>query len=114
MDCARIGPSIRITGDISSEEPLLIDGTIVGSIKMTGQSITVSESGTIEADVVAHTITVKGNVVGSLNATERIVVQQSARIDGDISSPSLTVQDGATIHGKLEIQGRRQPLALAS
>ena len=114
MDCARIGRTIQITGDISAEEPLIVDGTVVGSIELTGHPLTVTENGSVEATVVAHTITVSGHVTGTLNASARIVVQQTATIDGDLEAPAVSVQEGAIVHGKLQIEGRRQGLALAS
>jgi cytoskeletal protein CcmA (bactofilin family) len=114
MDCARIGRSIRITGDISAEEPVIVEGIVVGSIRLGGHPLTVSEAATVEGEVVAHTITVSGNVTGTLNASARVLVRQTARIDGDLVAPAVSVEDGATVHGRLEIEGRRQPLALAS
>jgi cytoskeletal protein CcmA (bactofilin family) len=115
MDSARIGPSIRITGDISADEPLIIDGTVVGSIELTSHPVTINEGATVEATILAHSVTVSGAVRGSIHASARIVVEKTASIDGDLVAPSISVQDGATIHGRLEIEGRREKkLALAS
>jgi cytoskeletal protein CcmA (bactofilin family) len=114
MDCARIGQTIQITGEISAEEPLIVEGKVVGSIELTGHPLTITENGTVEATVVAHTITVSGHVTGTLSASARIVVQQTATIDGDLEAPAVSVQEGAVMHGRLQIEGRRQGLALAS
>jgi len=114
MDCARIGRTIHIKGDVSAEEPIIVEGTVVGSIDLTGHPLTVTENGTVEATVVAHPVTVSCHVTGTINASARILVQQTATVDGDLAAPSVSVQDGATVHGRLEVEGRRPGLALAS
>ena len=73
---------------------------------------TVSEVAHIDADVVAHTIIISGKVNGRLTAEARIVVQQTANVEGDLSAPGVKVDDGALLHGRVEVAGRRQ-LALA-
>jgi cytoskeletal protein CcmA (bactofilin family) len=114
MNCARIGRTIHIKGDVSAEEAMVVEGTVVGSIDLTGHPLTVTENATVEATVVADSVTVSGRVKGSISASARITVQESANIDGDLSAPAVSVQDGATVHGRLEISGRRAGLALAS
>jgi cytoskeletal protein CcmA (bactofilin family) len=114
MSAAHIGSTIRITGEVFAEEPLTIAGTVAGTIEVSGHPLTVTESATIEADIVARTVVVAGRIAGSVTAEERMIVQKTASIEGDASAPAMIVEDGATVHGKLEIAGRRQPLALAS
>jgi len=109
---AQIGPSISIKGELRAEEPLTIAGRVDGTIDVSGHPLTVTESATVEADIMAHTIVIAGTVAGHLSAAERIVVQQTASLSGEISAPALTVQDGATVEGKFEITGSRQPVTL--
>lgn len=109
---AHIGPSIHIKGEVSAQEPLTIAGHITGTITVKGHPLTLTEAAHIDADVVAHTIIVGGRVNGRLNAEGRIVVQQTATLTGDVSAPAMSVHDGALVQGRLEIAGRRQPVAL--
>ena len=109
---AYIGPSIQIKGEVRAQEPLTIAGQISGSIDVSGHPLTVTEAAHIDADVKAHTITIAGTVDGQLIAEERIVVQQTATLSGEVSAPALTVHDGATIQGRFEIAGHRKPVAL--
>jgi len=112
MNTARIGPSIRIKGEVSAKEPLTVEGHVIGTIDLSGHELTVSEAAHIDADVVAHTIIIRGKVNGRLTAEARIVVQQTANVEGDLSAPAVKVDDGALLHGRVEVAGRRQ-LALA-
>jgi hypothetical protein len=41
-------------------------------------------------------------------------VERTAAIEGDMSASSVSIQDGATVQGHLEVVGRRRSLALAS
>ena len=104
---AQIGPSIHINGKVFAQEPLTIAGHVTGSIDVTGHPLIVTDSGQISADIIAHTIVVGGNVHGKLLADGRIVVSKTAMIDGDLSAPTVSVDDGALVQGRLEIAGRR-------
>lgn len=104
---AHIGPSIHIKGQISAKEPLTIAGHVTGSIDVTGHDVVVTDSGNISADIVAHTIVIGGIVSGKLLADGHIVVSKTANFAGDLSAPTVSVDDGAQVQGRLEIAGRR-------
>ncbi len=113
---AHIGKSIQIKGEITAQEPLTIAGQVIGTIDVTGHPLTVTESAHIEADVMARTIIVSGTVHGTLQAEGLVVVEKTAKLSGDVSAPSVSLHDGATVNGRLDIAGRQkaEPLALAS
>jgi len=109
---ALIGSSIHIKGEVSAQEPLTIAGHITGSIDVAGHRLTLTEASHIDADIKAHTIVVGGQVNGKMNAEERIIVEPTATLVGDVSAPVLTVREGAMLQGRLEIAGHRRPVAL--
>ena len=111
---ALIGSSIRIKGEVSSREPLVIAGHVDGSIEVVGHQLTIVESGNVTATVQADTIVVAGTVTGILNATSKIIVRATACIEGDLSAPSVSLADGATVHGRVETSVRKAKLQLAS
>ena len=108
---ATIGPSIHITGQVFANEPLTIAGHVSGTIDVSGHPVTVTDSGDVSADIVAHTIVVGGNVQGNLLADGRIVVNRTATIAGDLSAPAVSIDDGAVLQGRLEVAGRRAAAA---
>ena len=112
--CAQIGPSIHIKGDVTAHEPLTIAGHVEGTVDVSGHKLTVTQAAQITADVVAHTVIVAGTINGSVSADGRIVVEQTATIEGELSAPSVSVDDGARLHGRCEIVGKRAALQLAS
>jgi cytoskeletal protein CcmA (bactofilin family) len=112
---ARIGPSIRIKGDVHSGEPLIVAGHIDGAIEVKGHALTIDPGGSIEATVGADTIVVAGKASGLLTATGRILIQETAVVDGDVSAPIVSLAAGATVNGRIETAQRSKAhLSLAS
>jgi cytoskeletal protein CcmA (bactofilin family) len=112
---AHIGSSIRIKGEVTASEPLTIAGHVDGSIAVDGHPLTIVAGGQVSASLVAHTIVVGGTVNGRLNAGAKIVVRETAVIEGDLIAPAVSLADGATVHGRVETAERKKSsLALAS
>lgn len=115
MDAAaHIGPSIRIKGEVTAREPLTIAGHVDGSVTVEGHSLTIVPGAQVTATVAADTIVVAGTVKGRLNAGSRIMVRETATIEGDLTAPSVSLADGATVHGRIETREQKPALALVS
>ena len=108
---AQIGPSIRINGDITAQEPLTIAGEVTGNIDVSGYHLIVTQAARVTADIVAHTVVIGGFVTGRLCAEGGVVVEQTATVEGEMSAPSLSVSDGAQLQAKFEIAGKRAAVA---
>jgi cytoskeletal protein CcmA (bactofilin family) len=104
---AQIGPSIRIKGDITAQEPLTIAGQVTGNIDVSGYALAVTEGGRVNADVLALTMVISGVVNGRLCAERGIVVHRTATVVGELAAPSVSVVEGAQLQGKCEIAGTR-------
>ena len=100
---ATIGPSIRIDGDLAGEEDLIVEGRITGTVELKSNTLTIGSQGQVEARVYAHTILVEGTVNGDLYASERISIRQSARIEGNIYAPRISLEDGARFRGSIDM-----------
>jgi cytoskeletal protein CcmA (bactofilin family) len=112
---AHIGPTISIKGEVTSQEPLTIAGHVDGSVEVVGHALTIVEGGKATATLLATTIVVSGAVQGSLRANEKIVVSETAVIDGDLAAPALSLADGARVQGRIDTGDRQaKPLHLAS
>jgi cytoskeletal protein CcmA (bactofilin family) len=102
---AWIGKALRIEGRVTSSENLMIDGQVEGTIDLGEHSLTIGAGAMVAADLVAQTITINGTVKGNVTATDRIDLQASGSVDGDIVAPRLFMADGSIIKGKVEITG---------
>ena len=102
-DAAVIGPSIHIDGDVRGEEDLLIEGEINGTLQLKSNSLTVGPQGKVRADVYAHSIFVDGLVEGDLFGSERVAIRKGAQVRGNVTSPRVSLEDGAKFKGSIEM-----------
>lgn len=103
---AVIGSTIRIKGDVSGDENLTIDGTVDGTVTVKQHSLHVGKNGRVNADLHAKSIQVEGHVDGNLHAEEKVVIRQSGVVRGNIVSPRLTMEDGCTFKGSVDMDNR--------
>lgn len=93
-----IGSEVSITGNISASGDIHLDGAVQGDIAC--GSLTVGGSGQVKGNLVAQRATIAGAVEGSVVATE-LVVEKLARIAGDVSYDSISIETGARVDGRL-------------
>ncbi|GGX82442.1 hypothetical protein GCM10007160_07290 [Litchfieldella qijiaojingensis] len=102
---SRVGPSIRISGEIFAEESLIIMGTISGTITAKHHDVVIAEPGTVTDTIKAHTIIVDGSMTGRLHADERVELLSNARFSGTIAAERISCEAGAKLRG--DITGRQ-------
>ncbi len=105
---ATIGPSIRIRGDVSGDEDLLVQGQIEGSVDLTQHSVTIGAEGRVRANVSGRSVVVEGEVNGDLQGLEQVILRRSAKVQGNITSPRVIIEDGASFRGGIDMGGDAQ------
>lgn len=100
---AVIGPGIVITGDISGTENLAIEGKVKGKIHLTSHEVTVGQSGEVNADVTAKIIRVAGKVNGDLVGKEKVIINSTGNVRGNIVTPRMLLEDGAIFKGSIDM-----------
>ena len=105
---AWIGKALRIEGRIVSAETLNIDGVVEGTIEVGDHNLNIGPGAAVKADLIAKTVSISGAVTGNVMASEKVNLQPTGSVDGDITTPRLVMADGATIKGKVEAQGERK------
>ena len=93
-----LGADTSIKGDISASADLHIDGRIEGDISCS--AIVQGESSEVQGSISAESARLSGTVRGSINARE-LVILRTARITGDVSYDTLTIEQGAQVDGRL-------------
>lgn len=101
---ATIGPSIKIKGDLSGDEDLMIQGHVNGEIRLPKNQVTIGQSGRVEADVYGKSIRVEGQVKGNLYGDQDVVVRASGRVQGNIVGPRVTLENGANFKGSIDME----------
>ena len=100
---ATIGQSIVFKGELTGDEDLEIEGQVEGNVRLANNTLTIGSSGRLTAQVIAKTIIVIGRVKGNLTATERIEIQATGVVEGDVKAPKLNVQEGAVLNGGIDM-----------
>ena len=104
---AWIGQGVVVEGKITSAQDLRIDGKVEGTIEVGNHGLIIGASATVKADLAARTILICGAVIGNVTAAERLDVQATASVEGDLTAPRLVMLDGALVKGKVEARGTR-------
>jgi cytoskeletal protein CcmA (bactofilin family) len=102
-DAAVIGASIHIDGDVRGEEDLLIEGEVNGTVQLKNNSLTIGPNGKVRADVSANSVYVDGYMEGDLFGSERVHIRKSAQVHGNVTSPRVSLEDGAKFKGSIEM-----------
>jgi cytoskeletal protein CcmA (bactofilin family) len=99
-----ISSGVRIEGKVTSTGNIRIDGEIQGDIS-SKSNVIVGESGTVNGQIDADSITIAGKVSGSLKAKDKINLETKANFEGDLSTKILIVEAGAKFEGESKMSG---------
>lgn len=100
---AVLGATIKVKGDISGEENLLIEGQVEGSVSLSSHELTIGKTGKLNANLTAKTIRIDGEVDGDITGKEKVVVTSTSQIKGNIVTPKMTLEEGARFKGTIDI-----------
>jgi len=97
-----VGPNITIEGTISGSEPVLVEGSVRGQIKLSGD-LHIGTKARVEATVHARNVVVEGKLNGDLSADDRVELVASATVNGNIKAPKIIVAEGAKFRGSVDM-----------
>ena len=106
-----IGASIRIKGEVTGDEDLIIQGHVDGTISLKGHNVTISKSAKVKANIEASQIIIEGDLTGDMNGDEKVVIRQTGNVYGNIVAPRVTLEDGAMFKGSIEMEPRQAQTA---
>jgi cytoskeletal protein CcmA (bactofilin family) len=89
-------------GKLSFRDTVRIDGRFQGEIR-SENTLIVGESGEIDAKIQSQIIAISGTVDGDIVAAEKVVLHKTARVTGNIETPSLVMEEGAVLNGVIKM-----------
>jgi cytoskeletal protein CcmA (bactofilin family) len=98
-----LGKSVVIKGELSGSEDLTLSGQMEGSITLAGHTLTIGSGADVKAQISAKTVVIMGAVTGNITAAEKVEVQATGSVTGDIVSQRLVIADGGSVCGKVEV-----------
>ena len=99
---AYLGSDALFKGTLRFEGTVRIDGKFEGQVN-TNDTLVIGETGDMKADVMVGTLICKGQLHGEVVATKKIEMHTASKITGDIQTPALSIDLGATIDGQLNM-----------
>lgn len=109
---AVIGPNIRIQGELSGDEDLVVEGRVEGKISVS-KGLRIGPQAQVNAEVKAHHVVIAGRIVGNVTATEKVEILPSGILEGNIRSPKIAIAEGAQFKGSVDMGGKAAPAAPA-
>lgn len=100
---AAIGRSVKIRGEVTGGEDLVVEGQVEGTITLTGSRLTIGPHATVEANLMARDVTVKGQVKGDVKASGRVELCKGCDLTGNIAAQRLSIEENAAFHGQVEL-----------
>ena len=99
---AFIDQGSEFEGKLSFRDTVRIDGRFRGEIA-SENTLIVGESGEIQASIRSNTIIISGSVEGDVNGGQKVVLHKTARVNGNIETSCLVMEDGAILNGQVKM-----------
>src|SRR5579864_2149163 len=97
-----IGAGITIEGEITTDEDVIVQGTIRGKLNAK-DAVNVEHGAHVEADVVSSNLVVAGALTGNITASDRVDLQSGAKVIGNAKAARITIADGAQFKGNVDM-----------
>ena len=94
---------LTVDGDIDTKGSLRIDGRLNGSIRH-ADTVVLGAGASMDGDVSAREVIIGGTLTGNVYATERVELQLTAIVTGDIMAQVVLVQEGGVVNGRVQMQ----------
>jgi cytoskeletal protein CcmA (bactofilin family) len=101
-----IGTKTTVKGEISGDEDILVEGTVEGQIKIQ-KDVRVGPGGTVKATVHAQSVLISGEMIGDCHAQNRVEIQATGRLTGNIAAPRVVIAEGAVFKGTSDMTSRK-------
>jgi cytoskeletal protein CcmA (bactofilin family) len=101
---SRLGANLRVKGEITGSEDLVIEGSVEGLVQLDERKLTIGKTAKVTADIIVGEVLVYGVVKGDVRAKSRIEVKKDGSVDGDLNTAQIMIEDGAFFKGSIETE----------
>jgi cytoskeletal protein CcmA (bactofilin family) len=102
-----IGAGVVVTGNLTSESDIIIDGVMTGDIQATGD-VTIGVNAQIKGRVKGLNVSVAGSLTGNITAEGETTIRETGHVAGDITTANLTIVSGGVFNGRSSISQQRE------
>ena len=97
-----IGKTLSITGEVISDEEVIVEGKIEGKIN-TKNRVIIWKGGLVHADINARELVIEGRVIGNVKLAHRIEIKPEGILKGNINSQKVVLSEGSIFKGKIDM-----------
>lgn len=100
---AFLGPGCTFEGRVVFDEMMRIDGIFNGDI-LSNDTLVIGETACVHAELEVDELVVSGRVKGDVRARKRVEIRSPAVVNGNITAPSVSIEDGVIFNGQVEMR----------
>ena len=105
-----LGPEASVEGTLEFQGTIRLDGHVKGKIRSNGGTVIVGEKAIVNAEIDVGNAIIMGEVIGTIDAGDRIEVYQPGRVIGDIQAPVISIEEGGMFNGNCAMkEGAQTP-----
>ena len=96
----------NVEGTIKTNNDIRVDGSITGTLICHGKVI-IGNSGRVDGEIKCQNAVIEGNFKGQIEVSELMIVQESAKVEGDVETEKLQVEPGAMFNVSCTMGGQQ-------
>lgn len=99
-DISVLGPATRVTGRVSGDGALRVEGTLRGDIQISGDA-EIASGGNVEGNVTAASLDISGTLLGDAVASGSVSIRSGAVVRGDLRGSEISIEPGSRVSVRL-------------
>lgn len=93
-----IGDGVSVEGTLKTAGDIQINGGFKGKL-ITNGDVVVGEKAQVLANINAQSVYIAGEVIGNINAMDKLEIMETGCVEGDVSSSALVIEAGGVLKG---------------
>jgi len=98
-----VGGGTVVTGEANFKAMMRVDGHLSGRVSSTSGTLIVGANGKVDANIEVAVAIIHGTINGDIIATQRLELGRAAKVNGNIQTPSLIIEQGAVFEGSCKM-----------
>ncbi len=98
-----VGSGTLVTGEATFKAMMRVDGHLSGRVISNSGTLIVGANGKVDANIEVAVAIIHGTINGDIIATQRLELGRAAKVNGNIQTPSLVIEQGAVFEGSCKM-----------
>jgi cytoskeletal protein CcmA (bactofilin family) len=98
-----VGSGTVVTGEANFKAMMRVDGHLSGRVSSSSGTLIVGSNGKVDANIEVAVAVIHGTINGDIIANQRLELGRSAKVNGNIQTPSLIIEQGAVFEGSCKM-----------